>query len=155
MKLRPYLQGSAVKMFLRSGNPVDAIRELAGSLRGHDHILSFDDFVEAVVQREPKGNSSVVKGIWLSRACTPAVDDIVIAVGRLHSPLFYAGPDQLPVNTLILAGVPAAGIGELQEVSSHLIRLVERRGFVEGLMSADGVQEVLDLFGWHERQITD
>ena len=151
MELHPHLPASAVNLDLRSTSPVPAIRELVESLRGHDHIRNSEALVEAVLEREPRFSTGVVNGVWFPRACTSAVSDVVIAVGRLRKPVFHTVPDERPVRILILMCIPEDRAETYPQVQSHLTHLLERRGFVEGLMCAESAQEVVNHFRWFER----
>ncbi|QJE96172.1 PTS sugar transporter subunit IIA [Luteolibacter luteus] len=111
----------------------EAIAAVAGQLAGDPRILQPDRFLEAVYERQKINPPLLGSGIALPHARCTAVSEIVMAVGRLASPVKFG---DTPVRLIFLVGVPPQRISEYLAMTASLARRLRAPGVVEKLLSA-------------------
>jgi nitrogen PTS system EIIA component len=87
----------------------------------NDHV---EDVVSRILRREELGSTGLGRGLAVPHIATEAVKQVVIATGRLGSPVNWKSADGEPVHIVCLLIAPgngsAAAIRHLETVVRHL-----------------------------------
>lgn len=151
MKLSDHLKADYVNLELQSTNKEDAIRELAGLLKGSPDVANFDRYLADVFAREKEASTGIGRGAAIPHARTEAVKDFVVAVGRTAGPIEFSSIDGQPVRVIVLMGTPRAKVNLYLKLLAHLSHLMKTNGFLEALLSCPDAGALVDLFKSHER----
>lgn len=118
----------------------DAIRRVAGLLKGDPEITDHAVFVAAVEERQRLNPPLLGDGIALPHARTPAVKEIVFTAARLKEAVPF-GAESLPVRLIFLFGVPPRKIGEYLTATAALARCLRNPATVSRLLAAADAAE--------------
>lgn len=122
-----------LRIDLEASSEKEAISGVAGLLAGDPRVLQPQRFLEAVLERQKINPPLLGSGIALPHARCTAVSEIVMAVGRLASPVMFG---ETPVSLIFLVGVPPHRISEYLAMTASLARRLRTPGVVERLLSA-------------------
>lgn len=111
----------------------EAISTLVARLAGDPRILQPQRFLEAVFERQKINPPLLGNGIALPHARCSAVSDIVMAVGRLASPVMFG---ETAIRLILLIGVPPHRISEYLAMTASLARRLRSQDVVARLLSA-------------------
>ena len=128
----------------QAGSEADAILRVAGLLAGDPRIKDQQRFLDAVFERQKISPPLLGNGIALPHARTPAVSELVIAVGRSRSPVQIG---EAEVRLIFLIGVPPHLIAEYLAMTSSLARRLRLPGVVESLLAAPDAEAFRSLLG--------
>jgi len=146
-----YLKPERVILDMEVGSREEAIKQLAGCLRGAAEVKDFDGFVQDVLRREKQGSTAVGMGVAIPHARTDKVQGFVVAVGRLREPIKWPSPDNQPVQLLFLMGTCTRIIARYIQIVAHLTRILRHSDFREKLLKASTAEELVRLFLSEER----
>lgn len=112
-----------------------SIRALETLLENHPAMKDPAAFQTAVWERQCLQPPVLGNGIALPHARTPAVSEIVFAIGRLREPVPFGG-DREPVRLIFLYGTPPGLVAASLAVVAALVKKLHRPEVVEGLLEA-------------------
>jgi len=147
MSIGDYLHENKILMDLKSTTKNDAIREIAGLLKGAEEIVDFDAFLNEIFEREKMATTGIGHGIALPHARTDGVKDFVVAIGRSKDGIEFGSIDGKPVKLIVLMGtLKERKLAPYLKILAHLSRLLEKNVIREKLLHASRPQEVIDIF---------
>jgi len=111
------------------------ITELIRELAGCPEVRDVAELHRAVLARQKLQTPLLGEGVALPHARTPAVTEIVMAIGRCPAPVAF-GPEKEPVRLVFLYGVPAHCISEYLAAVAQLARALKKTGTIEALLAA-------------------
>lgn len=126
----------------------ELFRFLAGRLREDGRILSEQEFIDALHQREDTGSTYMGEDIALPHGKSTTVQKNSICFCRLTAPMIYQSHDEEgPVRLVFMLGVQGGTEGrEYLRILADLSRLLMHEEFVEALEKAASYEEVLKIF---------
>lgn len=128
---------------LQASSEEEAIKAAVGMLTDSRDVTDFDQFREAIFERQKVNPPLLGRGIALPHARTHAVKNIVFAIVRLHDVVSF-GPDAIPVRLMFLFGTPPQKIGEYLALTAQLVKCLRSAQTVESLLSASSAEEFLN-----------
>ena len=135
MSERSISEHAPVWLDLAASSEEEVIRQLIGRLRDCAEVRDPEAFERAVLERQKLQPPLLGNGVALPHARTPAVTEMVLAMGRCREPVPF-GPERVPIRLVFLYGVPARCItGYLDDVA-HLTRSLRKPGTLEALLAA-------------------
>jgi len=147
MKILPFLKEERINLSLQSTTKEEAIKEVAFLLKDAPEIISFDNFIKDVFEREKIGTTGIGKEIAIPHARTDSVKKFVIAIGRSEKGVDFQAVDSKPVKIIFLMGTPKEeGLDEYLKILAHLTRLIDKDSFRSSLFSAKTAKEIIDIF---------
>lgn len=124
-----------VSLSLAAENSYDVIRELHSGLSHHDAVGSPDKFLKALLDRHALGMNCIDAVIALPHARTPAVNQIVFAIGRSPAGVYF--DEQHPsIRLILLVGAPVDAVAEYLRWTAHLVRALRSSSVRDALLNA-------------------
>ncbi len=124
-----------ILLWVEDSSEDDVLKRMIRSLAGRAGILDLQDLERAVLERQKLQPPLLGNGVALPHARTPAVTEMVLAIGRCLESVPF-GPDKVPVRLVFLYGVPAQCIGGYLNAVAHLTRLLKTPGTLDALLAA-------------------
>jgi mannitol/fructose-specific phosphotransferase system IIA component (Ntr-type) len=112
-----------------------AIREVAGLLKGHERMKDFEKFYQEVLKREREETTCLGCDTAIPHARTDHVSGMVLAVGRSREGVLFENSNQR-VHFLFVVGTPKQMAMEYLRVVGTLARLMKREDIREQLSAA-------------------
>ena len=123
LRLSQYLDPSCILLQVKSRRLPEALSEVAGLLRTHPDVTSFEGFYEELLSRDRLASTSIGHGVALPHSRTSHVRRIVVAVGRSDRGLpDDSGP---PLRLLFILGTPRSEPGDYLLLVGTLCRLIK------------------------------
>lgn len=105
------LTRSLVHESLEAESKKEAIESLAGVLYSEERILSIEDFVKNVMDREAEYTTGFGDGIAIPHGKSNTILTPTLSVARLRNPVDWDAMDGKPVSLIFLLAVPEAEAG--------------------------------------------
>ena len=125
MPFRPsqFLTPDRITLRVQSRQRPEALAEVAGLLRHHPDITSYEGFLEELLARDRLAATAIGHGVALPHARTAHVRKIVAAIGRSERGL----PDETGprLRLLFIFGTPPSAAGDYLQLVSALCRLLK------------------------------
>ena len=135
MAVSDILGKAPVLLDLEESTELGVITRMLHLLQDRPEVTDPRKLERAVLERQKLQPPLLGNGVALPHARTPAVTEIVLAVGRCREAVPF-GPEKTPIRLVFLYGVPAHCIaGYLAEVAL-LTRLLRKPGIIGGLLAA-------------------
>ncbi len=122
----------------------EVIRALAAQVAEAGRTQDPDQLVEDALARESTSATGLPGGIAIPHCRTTAVEVPTLAFARLSPPTDFGAKDG-PADLAFLIAAPAGGDATHLKVLTQLARALVKKGFTDGLRSAESPQEVADL----------
>ncbi|MFH1645010.1 MAG: PTS sugar transporter subunit IIA [Candidatus Omnitrophota bacterium] len=147
MKVTDYLVKERVALNLSASNKKEAINQLGLLLRDSDAVTEYDQFIADVFKREALTSTGVGHFVAIPHARTNAVNDFIIAFGRISEGIEFDAIDKKPVKLVFLMGTPEKkGLSGYMKILASLSRRLEKEDFREALLKASSAEEVINEF---------
>lgn len=134
--------GGTVVQNLESRDKYDAIHELIGKAPVFTDAPTSRVVAEAVIQREKLLSTGLGKGVAVAHGTTPAVSDIVIALGISEPGIDYDSFDRAPVHLLFVIANPPHRQPDYLVALSAVSRLVRDPAFRRALRDRLPAEEI-------------
>ncbi|BCU76224.1 PTS sugar transporter subunit IIA [Luteolibacter sp. LG18] len=121
----------------------DAIRAVAGLLKGHPDVTDHAAFVAAVFERQKINPPLLGNGIAMPHARTPQVKEVVFAMARCKQPVPF-GDGQTPVRLIFLYGIPPHRVAEHLATTAALARRLRDPAIVQRLLDAPDAEAFVE-----------
>ncbi|MBV8900653.1 MAG: PTS sugar transporter subunit IIA [Verrucomicrobia bacterium] len=142
MRFRAALESAQIVLDLEAVTLTEAIRKLAETLRSDSRVGAWPELAAAW---QAKGNGRLVPvrtGVAFIHARTKAVSDLVMAFGRLHTPV----PDHEGlIRFLILIGIPATIDADYARLIGALMRALRDQRLCAAFHDAERPEDVLAI----------
>jgi fructose-specific phosphotransferase system IIA component len=121
----------------------DVIRILATRLLGLDDARR-DAVLKAVLEREAVMSTGVGNGIAIPHAKVDLLDNPIVAIASLNTPVDFDSPDGKPVDLVFLVAGSTNGNSQHLKILSALSRILIQHNFVVGLRNCRTSNEIFD-----------
>lgn len=124
----------------------DAILELATLAQKDGKIISIDEYIESVFEREKSYSTGVGNGIAIPHGKSKTVKEAMIVFGKLTDAIEWDSLDDQPVDLIFLLGVPDQNVDNLHlKILSQLSRKLMNDDFIELLRNAKTSKDVMTV----------
>lgn len=126
-----------------------ALLKVLDLFRDCPQILDYNRFVKEILQREAMLATNLGDGIGAPHVRSSAVREPVAALGVLTSPVDYGGIGQLPVNIVLIVGMPEnANEAYLRYIArvSYIFSKPEIRTAVGACRTAEELSRLISLY---------
>jgi PTS system, fructose subfamily, IIA component len=125
-----------------------AIHELAELAQKDGKLLSIDEYIHSVLEREKSYTTGVGNGIAIPHGKSKSVKEAIIVFGKSAEGILWDSLDGQPVYMVFLLGVPDSNIDNQHlRILSQLSRKLMNDDFVETLKKAVTVEEIMTAIG--------
>lgn len=136
-----------INLQLRSTKKEDVIKELAQLIHAEERLISYDEYISEVFDREKKSSTGIGIGIAIPHGKCEAVKLPTLAFGRNNNGIEWEALDGEPVKIVFLLAVPCVG----EECNEHLriLASISRRllheEFTNSLHNCNSKTEIIGL----------
>lgn len=134
-KISPLLDPARIALHLPSADRATVLESIARLLEGHPDVTSYPGFYGELITRDRLDTTCLGHGIALPHARTTHVQKIVLAVGRIDTPILFDQTSD-PVRLFFVLGTPKAKPGDYLTVLSTLCKLLRDPANRDALMTA-------------------
>lgn len=121
----------------------EAIGKLISMTKNEDKIISEEDFLSCVLQREKEFSTGIGNGIAIPHGKSETVKEAIIAIAKLKKAIDWESIDSGLVDLIFLLGVPERNKENLHlKILAQLSRKLMDEEFVEMLRNAATEQEI-------------
>ena len=157
MKLSELLSRDAIVSDLQSSTRDGVLAELievlvtAGSLKPENS----QPLLKALIERETQGSTGFGKGVAVPHCQHPAVDTMVMAVGRSPTGVDFNALDKGPVYSIFLLLSPPDDQDRHLQAMELVFRPLQRATFRKWLRQANTAKAIMDCIAQAEDAGTD
>lgn len=155
MKARNLIVDTCALLDLNAANRTDAIREMVAALQDAGRLKDADQCLKDVLARERQRTTGIGGGVAIPHACTAAVAQPLLAIGRCPAGLAFDAVDSEPVKLIFLLLAPKAAASLHLRLLTWLAHVLRHNGAVPELLAADSPAEVLTVFEKREAALGD
>ncbi len=116
------------------------IFELAGLLFEERHGLARSKVFDSLLARERLGSTGLGEGIAIPHGRIKGLQEAIVAVFRLATPVPFEAPDGQPVSVLIFLLVPEQATQQHLEILSEVAEMLSDKGLRESLARAPSAE---------------
>ncbi len=135
-KITPLLDPARIALHLPGAGRDAVLHAIARLLDGHPDVTSFPGFYGELLTRDRLDTTCLGHGIALPHARTAHVRKIILAVGRIATPIIFDQTSD-PVRLFFVLGTPKSKPGDYLTVLSALCKILRDPANRAALMSAD------------------
>ena len=149
MQLLEIINEECINLELKAETKKEALEELAGMLEINDRLLTRNDFIKDVLEREKIEATDLGIGIAIPHAKSAAVKKTSVAIGRLRAPIKWNAAEEPnnqdpPVAVIFLLAVSEKDKGNAHlELISKIATLLIEENFVKILFNTTSKKELL------------
>ncbi len=126
---------------LTAAGAEEAIRAVAGLLKGQPAIADADRLITQLLEREKLTTTAMGHGVAIPHARTDAVREIVMAIGRSKTGVLFQGADG-PVHFVFVIGTPPDRVTQYLAVVGRLARLLKNESIRAQLLQAASAEDL-------------
>lgn len=153
MRLTEILQPDAVKVPLAAQNKQDAIRELVDLIAAHTGLISTQELMDAVWQREMTRTTGIGHGIAIPHGKSASCTRLSMAVGRLETPIDFKAIDGRPVELVILLASPLDQTGPHIQALARITRILTNEKIRHLITQAPTANDLYSLLAQHDTEL--
>ncbi len=153
MLLTDMLKLEQIKVPLAATDKQGAIQELVDLLAGQGRLLDRDKAYQAVLEREQTRTTGIGEGVAIPHGKTPAVDDLVIALGKAPDGVDFESIDGKPVTLILLLLSPSDRTGLHIQALARISRLISLDAFRKKMASAQTGEEIFQVIQQQEQSL--
>lgn len=146
MKISEILTKEFIIPNMQSGSKTDAILELLNLFKTDPRVIDMELVQNAVLERENIMSTGVGKGFAIPHAKTNAINDIIVAFGKLKEPIDFRSLDEQPVSFIFLLVGRESHVGPHIKLLSRISRMMNKDEFREALLSSKTSEDIYNLF---------
>lgn len=140
----PIAASAPILLGLNESTEAAVIERLIQSLAGHPHVVDARELKRAVLERQQLQPPLLGNGVALPHARTPAVTELVMAIGRCREPVPF-GPGRMPIRLVFLYGVPTHRISAYLDAVARLTRALRNPATLEAMLTTTDAAEFRKL----------
>jgi mannitol/fructose-specific phosphotransferase system IIA component (Ntr-type) len=148
IRLRDTLRSENVQLAIDARSRVEAVHRVAELLRSDTRVKDWQEFYRAL--KDGAGKTDLGSGLALPHARTAAVNDMVMAFGRLVAPV---EGDHGPIRFVMVIGIPKTMDAEYLRLVGILMRVFRSDELRTELEQAKKPAKVLDIFEQGETEL--
>ena len=151
MKISEILTQEFIVPDMKSGSKDEAILELLNLFKDDARVKDMELVQNAVLERESIMSTGVGKGFAIPHAKTNAINDIIVAFGKLNEPIDFKSLDEQPVSFIFLLVGKESHVGPHIKLLSRISRMMNKDEFRESLLKAQTAEDIFNLFQEEEK----
>jgi fructose-specific phosphotransferase system IIA component len=144
MRLTDILKPKNILVPLKAANKTEAIGELVNLLASNGEIQDGKAVLNAVLERETTRTTGIGNGLAIPHGKCAGTHDLVMAIGKLATPIDFQAIDGRPVSIIWLLTSPPDKTGPHIHALARISRLMTIDKFRQSLATAKTSQEVFD-----------
>ncbi|MGH7856105.1 MAG: PTS sugar transporter subunit IIA [Candidatus Binatia bacterium] len=145
MKIVDILPETAVVADLRGASKLDVLQELAAVLAEHHRVVSKDQLVEVLLEREKLGSTAIGEGIAIPHGKLPKLTNVVAAFGRSRPGIDFNSLDGGATHLFFLLVAPEDSSGAHLKALARVSRLLRDKAFRERLLQVENGKELYQI----------
>jgi mannitol/fructose-specific phosphotransferase system IIA component (Ntr-type) len=150
IRLRDTLQPENVQLAIDARSREEAIHQVAELLRSDTRVKDWKEFYRGLKGGDAGGKTDLGSGLALPHVRTAAVNDLVMAFGRLVAPV-EGGHG--PIRFVMVIGIPKAMDAEYLRLVGILMRVFRSDELRTQLEQAKKPAQVVDVFEQGETEL--
>jgi fructose PTS system EIIBC or EIIC component len=150
IRLRDTLQPENVQLAIDARSREEAIHQVAELLRSDIRVKDWKEFYRALKGGDAGGKTDLGSGLALPHIRTAAVNDLVMAFGRLVAPV---EGDRGPIQFVMVIGIPKTMDSAYLRLVGILMRVFRSDELRTQLEQAKKPAQVLDVFEQGETEL--
>ncbi len=150
MLLTDILTEDRIKVPLASTAKDAIIAELVDTLVAGGAVSDREKALQAVMERERTRTTGIGNGLAVPHGKSPAVSDLVMAIGRPAQPVDFASIDSKPVSLVVMLISPPDRTGPHIQALAHISRLLSIDAFRKKLLEAKDAHAMFEAIREHE-----
>jgi mannitol/fructose-specific phosphotransferase system IIA component (Ntr-type) len=150
IRLRDTLRTENTQLSINAQSLEEAIHQVAELLRSDTRVNDWPDFYRALKKRDAGGKTDLGSGLALPHTRTSAVNDMVMAFGRLAVPV---QGENGPIMFVLVIGIPKTMDAEYLRLVGILMRVFRNDQLRSQLENAKKPSQVLDIFEQGETEL--
>lgn len=148
IRLRDTLRSENVQLAIDARSREEAVHRVAELLRSDTRVKDWQEFYRAL--KDGAGKTDLGSGLALPHTRTAAVNDMVMAFGRLVAPV---EGDHGPIRFVMVIGIPKTMDAEYLRLVGILMRVFRSDELRTELEQANKPTKVLDIFEQGETEL--
>ena len=150
IRLRDTLQPENVQLAVDARSREEAIHQVAELLRSDTRVKDWKEFYRVLKKGDASGKTDLGSGLVLPHTRSAAVNDMVMAFGRLVAPVEGA---QGPIRFVMVIGIPKTMDADYLRLVGILMRVFRSNELRTQLEQAKKPAQVLDVFEHGETEL--
>ncbi len=145
MQINELIIENAIITELSSKTKLQAIDELLSALVSSGRLNSNkNDILASLTDRENTGTTGIGSGVAIPHACSSAILQTMIAIGKSKEGIDFGSPDRKLVHLIFLLLGPVASAGLHLRILARISHLLNTVDFVDNLLSTDTKTGILE-----------
>lgn len=108
-------------------------------------LISKEQFLEKIFEREAIGTTGIGKGIAVPHARCEGLTDIVMAIGVVKTGVEFNTPDDEKAKVILLVGAPKEKNDEYLDILASISKAFRNKDFRNSIILASSVDEVVEI----------
>jgi PTS system nitrogen regulatory IIA component len=129
MRLEEYLDPDLVLPDLKAGAKADVLKEMTRAIAARHPHLDADHALSVLLDREALGTTGIGDGVAIPHGKLPALENIIVLVGRSLHGVDFEALDFKPCNVFFLVLAPEQMTGIHLRILAHISRLIKDESF--------------------------
>ncbi len=153
MRLTDILKPQNILIPLKAETKNQAIEELVSLLARNGEVKDAQTVLNAVLEREATRTTGIGNGLAIPHGKCPGTTDLVMAIGKLATPIDFQSIDGRPVSLIWLLTSPPDKTGPHIHALARISRLMTLEKFRASLNQAKTAQEMYDAIVQQENSL--
>jgi len=153
MRLTDILKPQNIVIPLQAKDKTDAINQLVNVLAANGEITSAKTVLDSVLERETTRTTGIGNGLAIPHGKCSGVDHLVLAVGKLATPIDFQAIDGRPVSLIWLLVSPPDKTGPHIHALARISRLMTIDKLRQTLQTAKTPQDAFKAIAEQESTI--
>ncbi len=145
MKMLDFLDKDAITTDIVSTKKEDVINELVSLLSKAHPIKDKKSLIDTLMNREQLGSTGIGQGIGIPHAKSPAVKELVAALGISHAGVDFDSLDGEPTYIFLLLVAPEDAAGPHLKALAKISRMLQDKFIRDSLISAKNKDIIFDI----------
>jgi fructose-specific phosphotransferase system IIA component len=145
MRLTEILKPQNIIVPLEAKTKNEAIGELVSLLAKNGEIQDAKAVLDAVLERETTRTTGIGNGLAIPHGKCAGTNQLVMAIGKLATPIDFQAIDGRPVSLIWLLTSPPDKTGPHIHALARISRLMTIDKFRQALTQADTAQKIYDV----------
>ena len=153
MRLTEILKPQNILMPMQAATKNQAIGELVALLAKNGEIQDATAVLNAVLEREMTRTTGIGNGLAIPHGKCSGTSQLVMAIGKLTTPIDFQAIDGRPVSLIWLLASPPDKTGPHIHALARISRLMTSDKFRQALTQAKSAQEIYDVIVQQENAL--
>jgi fructose-specific phosphotransferase system IIA component len=153
MRLTEILKPQNILTPMQATTKNQAIGELVALLAKNGEIQDANSVLNAVLEREMTRTTGIGNGLAIPHGKCSGTSQLVMAIGKLATPIDFQAIDGRPVSLIWLLASPPDKTGPHIHALARISRLMTSDKFRQALTQAKSAQEIYDVIVQQENAL--